>query len=318
MPPWWQKLSETGNGPDENTVNPITEWGTIIRPVVQDAVAKIKPDLIISTLLSMGLADELATHFGIPWCFVNPGFYLGENSTRQWDDDYYGSIAIWLTRSCFLPLSQRANIVLHATDQEFDFEPSQLPLNHYYIGFLQWEAPGVLPEYINDPGDPWALITLSTLADEDSIPLARSVLWGLADQPVWSILAIANEQLRDELGELPGNATITEYVPHSLVLKQASIIVSHAGHGIISKALYFGVPMVLCPWDLDQPGVAARARALGVASVIPRADVSSETVRQAVTTVLNDPKYRKTSSRVSARLKVIDAADAAWRALEDF
>jgi len=316
--PWWQELSETESGPDENTVNPIAEWGTITRPIVQETVAKINPDLIISTLLSMGLADALATHFGIPWCFVNPGFYLGENPTSQWDDDYYGSIVIWLNKSCFLPLSQRANIVLHATDQEFDFEPSQFPSNHHYVGFLLWEAPSILPEYINDPGDPWALITLSTFADEDSLSLARSVLWGLADHPVRSLLPLADVHLRDKLGELPSNATVTEYVPHSHVLKQASIVVSHAGHGIVSKALYFGVPMVLCPWDLDQPGVAARAKALGVAKVVRRANVSPETVQQAVTTVLNNPKYRETATRVSARLKSTDAVDVAYRLLESF
>lgn len=99
MLPWWQELSESEGGPDENTANPITEWGTTTRPIVQEAVVKINPDLIISTLLCMGLADELATHFGIPWCFVNPGFYLGENPTSQWDNDYYGSIAIWLIKN---------------------------------------------------------------------------------------------------------------------------------------------------------------------------------------------------------------------------
>lgn len=318
LPPWWQELSETEGGPDENTVNPIVEWGEITRPIVQEAVAKIKPDLIISTLLCMGLADALATHFSIPWCFVNPGFYLGENPKRKWDDDYYGSITIWLTKNCFLPLSQRANIVLHATDQKFDFEPAQLPSNHHYVGFLLWESPSILPEYINYAGDPWALITLSTLADEDSLSLARSVLWGLADHPVRSLLPLADVHLIDELGELPSNAIVTNYVPHSLVLKQASIVVSHAGHGIVSKSLYYGVPMVLCPWDLDQPGVAARAKALGVAKVVRRANVSPETVRHAVTTVLNNPKYRETASRVSARLKTTDAVDGACRLLESF
>ncbi len=144
------------------------------------------------------------------------------------------------------------------------------------------------------------------------------MLWGLADQPVLTLLPLADVQLRDELGELPSNAIVTEYVPHSLVLEQASIVVSHAGHGIVSKALYFGVSMVLCPWDLDQPGVDTRAKALGVAKVVRRANVSLETVRQAVTTVLNNPKYRKTASLVSARSKTTDAVDVACRLLESF
>ena len=39
-------------------------------------------------------------------------------------------------------------------------------------------------------------------------------------------------------------------MPHSAVLKRSGLLVSHAGHGIVAKALYFGVPMVLVPWDV--------------------------------------------------------------------
>lgn len=317
LQPWFQEFDEAGGEPDENSANPIAEWGIITQPIVQSAVSKIKPDLIVSTLLCMGLADALATHNGIPWCFVNPGFYLGDHSTRQWDEDYYhGSVGIWLSKHCFLPLSRRASIVLHATDQEFDFQPSQLPSNHHYVGFLLWEAPGSLPEHINRPGDPWALITLTTSPAQNELTFVRSILWGLANQPVRTLLPLRYP--RQGLGELPGNATITDYVPHSQILKQSSIVVSHAGHGIVSKALYYGVPMVLCPWDLDQLGVAARAEALGVAEVVHRSDVSLETVRQAVATVLTEPEYRETAARVSTRLKGIDAVDAACRLLESF
>ena len=64
--------------------------------------------------------------------------------------------------------------------------------------------------------------------------------------------------------------------------------------------------------------IRRRAHALGVANVVPRADVSSETVREAVTTVLNESKYGEIATRVAARLKTTDAAGAAWRLLEGF
>jgi UDP-N-acetylglucosamine:LPS N-acetylglucosamine transferase len=57
-------------------------------------------------------------------------------------------------------------------------------------------------------------------------------------------------------------------VPHAEVLKRACLLVSHAGHGVVLKAVYYGVPMVLEPWVRDQPSVAACAEALGVAEVI--------------------------------------------------
>jgi UDP:flavonoid glycosyltransferase YjiC (YdhE family) len=38
----------------------------------------------------------------------------------------------------------------------------------------------------------------------------------------------------------------------------------------VTKALGYGVPMVLVPWGRDQPGVAARAAALGAARIAGR------------------------------------------------
>lgn len=264
----------------------------------------------------MGLADQLAASAGVRWCFVNPGFYFGDDSTRRWEEDYYGTAIQWFAESCLLPLAQRADMVLHATDPEFDFQPSQLPSNHHYVGFLLWEASNGLPEYINQPGDPWALVTLSTAPQREEFTLARSALQALTDQPVRTLLTLPTGDYAEELGDIPGNVTLAGFIPHTPVLERSSIVVSHAGHGLVSKALFHGVPMVLLPWDRDQPGVAARAQRLGVARVVPRPDVSPDTVGQAVAAVFNKPEYRETAARVSSRLKRTNAVDVACRLLD--
>ena len=46
-----------------------------------------------------------------------------------------------------------------------------------------------------------------------------------------------DEDIRGELGDLPGNATIAGFVSHSPVLERCTIVVNHAGHGLVSKAL---------------------------------------------------------------------------------
>ena len=74
--------------------------------------------------------------------------------------------------------------------------------------------------------------------------------------------------------------------------------------------------MVLLRWDRDQPGVAARAERLGVARVVPRHKVSVDTVGQAIAAVFDEPEYRETAGRVSARLKRTDSVDLACQMLE--
>jgi len=52
------------------------------------------------------------------------------------------------------------------------------------------------------------------------------------------VLTLTAGHPRDELGAVPANAQIERFVPHSVVLKRSALLVSHAGHGIVAKALY--------------------------------------------------------------------------------
>lgn len=314
---WFQALQQEDVESNVELLNPMIDWANPLLPFGQETAALFKPDLIVSTLFGIGLADQLSKLTGIPWCFVNPSFYFGENATGSWEEDWYGPTSR-LAKDCFLPLVKQADIVLHATDPEFDYQPSQLPENHHYVGFLLWEPPIDNSFLLDNPGNPWALITLSTLQQGDEAILADSALQALANWPVRTLLTQPDEDIRDKLSNLPENATIARFVPHTPVLKRSTLVINHAGHGIVSKAMTHGVPMVLLPWDRDQPGVAARAEALGVAQVVHRHLVSPETVRQAVETVLQEPGYRETAARVSTRLKGIDAVEAACGLLERF
>jgi UDP:flavonoid glycosyltransferase YjiC (YdhE family) len=313
---WAEENQSAGGQQGVDASNPLIDWATAAFPLVKEAVSGINPDLIVGSLFCMGLADQLAQSAGIPWCFVNPGFYFGDHSTRRLDEDYYGSSIQSFVKGCLLPLARRAHMVLHATDHEFDFKPSQLPTNHHYVGFLLWEAAGGLPEYVNHPGDPWALVTLSTAPQRGELTLALSALQALADQPVRTLLTLPSENYAEELGDVPGNVTLAGYVPHTPVLENSSIVICHAGHGLVSKTLYHGVPMVLLPWDRDQPGVAARAERLGIARVVARPQVSADTVSQAVDAVLNESDYVKAAIRVSTRLKRTNAIDVACSLIE--
>jgi UDP:flavonoid glycosyltransferase YjiC (YdhE family) len=105
---------------------------------------------------------------------------------------------------------------------------------------------------------------------------------------------------------------VEKTVSHSAVLERAALLVSHAGHGSVMKALWHGRPMVLIPWGRDQPGVAARAEALGVAEVVPREHATPETIGAAVTRSLVDQEMGRRAAKHSARLRATNPpADAA-------
>src|SRR5262249_59417720 len=111
---------------------------------------------------------------------------------------------------------------------------------------------------------------------------------------------------------------IETFVPHSAVLARAALCVAHAGHGIVAKALYFGVPMVLVPWDRDQPGVAARAEALGVAHVVQRNKLTPETLAQAIRNVLESASYGEQAIRHGQRIRSTSASQPVVHFIEQF
>jgi MGT family glycosyltransferase len=146
--------------------------------------------------------------------------------------------------------------------------------------------------------------------------LARTALQTLAAHPVRVVLTLTARHPRDELGAVPANAWIEPFVPHSAVLTRCRLLVSHAGHGIVAKALYYGVPMVLVPWDRDQPGVAARAAALGVAEVIARHDLTALRLSAAVQRVLGTSHYQANAARIASHLQARDAVALARARIE--
>lgn len=315
---WIKNLPQDGGESEAELPNPMFAWAKPLIPFSHETLAEFKPDLMVSSLFGIGLANKLSEKSGIPWCFVNPSFYFGDDATRDWEEDWYGPYIPRLVRECFLPLVKEADVVLHATDPEFDFQPTKLPDKHHYVGFLLWDPPLEKLTALDEPGDPWALITLSTIRQGDEAVLANSALQALADRPVRVLLTQPDEDIRDQVKDQPKNATIAGFVSHSPVLEKSAIVINHAGHGIVSKAMVYGVPMVLLPWHRDQPGVAARAEKLGVAQVVLRSSANPQEVRRAVAALFEDPRYRQAADHHARRLASIDSIGVACTLLEDF
>lgn len=297
-------------------VTPLTKWSTDSLPAVCELVSQFRPDVVLSQLLTMELASRMKVKTGRPWCFVNPSYYFGPHSVRRFEAD----IGPW-ERPLFAhcqSLMGGADLVLHGTDAVFDPPPTQLPRHHQYVGPLLWEPPSAMPVFIAEPGPPWVLVTLSLAPQREEIRLARAALRALADQRVRVLLTMSEQHPLSDLLPLPKNARIESYVSHAEVLKRARLVISHAGHGVVLKALSHGVPMVLVPWGRDQPGVAARAEALGVAEVIPREALSDSRLSDAVVAVLTRSQYQLEAQRHAERLRGRNPVGMACEVLEAF
>jgi UDP:flavonoid glycosyltransferase YjiC (YdhE family) len=287
-------------------------WATETAETVGLAVRAPTPHAMVTSLFGVEVLSTLAPP--CPWAVVNSTFYVGPNPPRRLEQDF-GPRAIPLI-SRFASLLESSPLVLHATDQIFDFSFDGLPSHHRYVGPLGiWEPPAEPPAYLSDPGHPWVLVSISTQRQDD-VPLAAAALDALDGRDLRVLLTVGPDHDPAELGNVPDNARVEQVAPHSAVLERAALVVSHAGHGTVMKALWHGRPMVLVPWGRDQPGVAARAAALGIGEVIPPEAASAENLRGAIDRVLAGAEFAQAAKRHAARLRATDPQGAAAAALE--
>lgn len=287
-------------------------WAQEVAGPLAVAIRRHDPAALITSLFgveAVGLVTDAR-----PWAVVNSTFYIGPDAARPLEVDF-GPRAVSLMAH-YAALLGDPDLVLHATDQVFDFGFDRLPPRHHYVGPLGvWEQPGAAPDYLATDGDPWVLVSISSQRQDD-LPLAQVALSALADRPVRVVLTLGPDHGPAELESVPANARVEATVSHAAILEVGRLLVSHAGHGSVMKALWHGRPMVLVPWGRDQPGVAARAAALGVARVVARDSVSVESIGDAIDLVLASESMQQAAERHAARLRATDPAAVAASLLE--
>ena len=290
----------------------MTAWATETAGPVAGMVRESGAELVVTSLFGVEVLGTVSP--ACAWAVINSTFYVGRDSPRPLDVDL-GARAVPLIGH-LAALTDAADLVLHATDQTFDLSFAGLPAGHHYVGPLGvWEPATQPPAYLDQPGDPWVLVTISSQLQDD-LPLLEAGLAALAGRAVRVVATLGADHSAEVAPTVPANARLEQTVSHSAVLERGVLMVSHAGHGSVMKALWHGRPMVLVPWGRDQPGVAARAAALGVAQVVARDDVTADVLSAAVERALTDASMVEAATQQRERLRKTDPPATAAALLE--
>lgn len=203
----------------------------------------------------------------------------------------------------------RRQLVL--TSAAFDF-PASLPENARYVGPIlddpawahdeTWTAP---------PGEgPLVLVAMSSTF-QNHVECLQRIADALGTLPVRGLVTTGPPVAPDAI-RAPANVTVTRSAPHSEVMRQASLVVTHGGHGTVIKTLAAGLPLVVLHHGRDQADNAARVTTRGAGVAVSRR-APARTIARAVAEVLGSPAYR----RAAAKLGQAVARDAAGSALVD-
>ena len=152
--------------------------------------------------------------------------------------------------------ARRPPLVLVATAQPFDYPHPDWDDSIQLIGACSYDpAPSTVPAWLAQIVRPIVLVSTSSENQGDS-ELARVALSALAEEPV-HVVATFPAGVPPDI-TTPTNATVCEFLPHSLVLDRAACAITHGGMGVTQKALVRGVPVCVVPYGRDQFEVARR------------------------------------------------------------
>ncbi len=194
-------------------------------------------------------------------------------------------------------------LALVATFPQLEY-PRAWPEHVRVVGPLMWEPPArevELPRVGVADGAreaPLVLIAPSTAQDAEHRMLLAA-LRGLAEAPV-RVLATYNRRLPPHPLPVAENARVVDWVSYSRTMPQCDVVVCHAGHGTLARALTSGCAVVACPAVGDMNETAARLDWAGAGVRVPRRFISPRAVRLAVMRALEDTSIRERAREIAA------------------
>jgi MGT family glycosyltransferase len=196
----------------------------------------------------------------------------------------------------------RADRVLIGMSQAFDFPATSLPGNVRYVGPLLdmplWSRPWAAP-WSGEQRRPRILVSLSTSFQNQAV-LLRRLIATLGRMDVDAVVT-AGPALDDEVLPGSGNVSVVHSAPHDRVMKEVSLVITHGGHGTVTRSLVNGVPLLVLPMGRDQADNAARVVARG-AGLSLRDDATEEAIAFAVSRLIREPGFQEAAARLGGQI----------------
>ncbi|MFI1732920.1 macrolide-inactivating glycosyltransferase [Streptomyces acidicola] len=131
----------------------------------------------------------------------------------------------------------------------------------------------------------------------------RECVAAFGDLPGWHmVLQVGRHVDPAELGPVPANVEVRDWVPQLAVLRQADAFITHAGAGGSQEGLATGTPMVAVPQAVDQFGNADMLQSLGVARHVPMEEATAGALREAVLGLVGDPEVARRLAAIQKQM----------------
>lgn len=204
-----------------------------------------------------------------------------------------------------IDLMHMADFRIIQTLKSFDFPILPAPTNVRYSGPIlddpdwvsseQWVSP-----WSTNDSLPLVLISFSSTY-QNQAEVIQNCINALKDLPVNGLvtLGIAMEEVKFDV---PGNVKIMKSVKHSLVFPYTDVVITHAGHGTVIRALSFGIPLICLPMGRDQKDNAIKLVLKGCGIRLSSKSKAAK-IRKAIDKILHDTSFKSNAIKMKKELK---------------
>ncbi|WP_338064026.1 macrolide-inactivating glycosyltransferase [Streptomyces noursei] len=308
-------------------------WGTTlldnVEPFLDDAIQALpqlieayrgdEPDLVLHDITSYP-ARVLAHRWGVPAISLSPNLvawegYEEEVSEPMWAEvkasehgrAYYEKFTNWLVENGITqhpdPFVGRPGRSIVLIPRALQPQADRVDENvHSFVGACQGDRT-TQGDWAR-PSDVERVLLVSLGSSFTKQPgFYRECIKAFGGLPDWHVvLQVGKHVTADELGEIPGNVEVHQWVAQLAILKQADAFVTHAGAGSSQEGLATATPMVAVPQAADQFGNADMLQGLGVARHLPMDQADAATLRAAVLALVADPEVGRRLTAVQREM----------------
>lgn len=131
------------------------------------------------------------------------------------------------------------------------------------------------------------------------------------------IISIGKTLKKEQLGKIPNNFYVYNFVPQIEVLKRTDLFITHGGMNSTSEAMYFGVPLIVVPQVANQPIVEKRIEDLELGRVINKNNISSNIIRNYANEILNNDRYKDNMMKMRTKVRQAGGEERAVELIND-
>lgn len=208
-------------------------------------------------------------------------------------------------------MNNPGDISLSYTSREFQLYADTVPPSVRFVGWTPYEPRRAEAFSFERVGERRLVyVSLGTLNNEN-IAFFKACIEAFTGCGEYVMMTTGDRLEPESLGALPDNVAVYRWLPQVEILKRASLFISHGGLNSVHDSLYYGVPMLLVPQQLEQTWNAERVVELGGGLMLKPKAIRAQAIRDGATHLLNGVGYRDAAKRIGDTFRAAGGAPKA-------